>query len=165
MSRCLGHSTALCDGQACHGGRFQYRLPGSRNFTSPAASLPLCHHSACHICLLHPTTQKSPGCIDGSARPVQLVVEKMLVAEGTSRAALGREAFTERVWAWKREYGGAITGQLRRLGASCDWGREQFTLDPRLSGEIEISPSACERSSKRQPGAGLQTLGSRCSVR
>lgn len=65
---------------------------------------------------------------------VQLVVEKMLASEGTSRAELGREAFTERVWEWKREYGGAITGQLRRLGASCDWSREQFTLDPKLSG-------------------------------
>ena len=83
---------------------------------------------------------------DGWARPSQLVVEKMLVAEGTSGAALGRADFTERVWAWKREYGGAITGQLRRLGASCDWSREQFTLDPRLSGEV--LPPACERNSQ-----------------
>ena len=64
----------------------------------------------------------------------QLVVEKMLAGEGTSRKAIGREAFTERVWEWKAQYGGAITGQLRRLGASCDWSRERFTLDDGLSG-------------------------------
>jgi valyl-tRNA synthetase len=63
-----------------------------------------------------------------------MVVEKTLAAEGTSRRALGRDAFVERVWAWKREYGGFITGQLRRLGASCDWSRERFTLDEGLSG-------------------------------
>lgn len=66
----------------------------------------------------------------------QLVVEKLLASEGTSRAELGREAFTERVWEWKAQYGGAITGQLRRLGASCDWSRERFTLDDGLSGEV-----------------------------
>ena len=66
--------------------------------------------------------------------PVQLVVEKMLAAEGTSRKALGREEFERRVWEWKAEYGGFITGQLRRLGASCDWTRERFTLDQQLSG-------------------------------
>lgn len=65
---------------------------------------------------------------------MQLVVEKLLAEEGTSRQELGRPAFTERVWQWKNEYGGAITSQLRRLGASCDWSREKFTLDPELSG-------------------------------
>ncbi len=65
---------------------------------------------------------------------VQLVAEKMLAEEGTSRKEIGREAFTERVWEWKARYGGAITGQLRRLGASCDWSRERFTLDDGLSG-------------------------------
>lgn len=62
------------------------------------------------------------------------MVEKGLAKEGTTRLALGREAFTERVWAWRREYGGFITDQLRRLGASCDWSRERFTLDDGLSG-------------------------------
>jgi len=76
-----------------------------------------------------------PG-TDHAGIATQLVVEKMLASEGTSRAELGREAFTERVWEWKREYGGAITGQLRRLGASCDWSREQFTLDPKLSDAV-----------------------------
>lgn len=63
-----------------------------------------------------------------------MVVEKMLAAEGASRKEMGREAFEARVWQWKREYGGFITQQLRRLGASCDWSRERFTLDEGLSG-------------------------------
>ncbi len=58
----------------------------------------------------------------------------MLAAEGQSRLGLGRAAFEERVWAWKRQYGDFITGQMRRLGASCDWSRERFTLDTQLSG-------------------------------
>ena len=64
----------------------------------------------------------------------QMVVEKMLAEEGLSRQGLGRAAFEERVWAWKRQYGDFITGQMRRLGASCDWSRERFTLDSQLSG-------------------------------
>lgn len=69
-----------------------------------------------------------------SLHPLQSVVEKMLASEGKpSRVEMGREAFTERVWAWKAEYGGSINNQLRRLGASCDWERERFTLDEGLS--------------------------------
>ena len=60
----------------------------------------------------------------------------MLAGEGTSRLELGREAFLARVWAWQRQYGATITGQLRRLGASCDWSRERFTLDPGLSSSV-----------------------------
>lgn len=71
-------------------------------------------------------------CICLSSRN-QNVVEKQLEAEGSSRASLGREAFEERVWQWRAEYGGFITNQLRRLGASCDWSRERFTLDQGLS--------------------------------
>jgi valyl-tRNA synthetase len=52
-----------------------------------------------------------------------------LAKEGTTRYDLGREKFLERVWAWKEQYGGRITHQLRRLGASCDWDRERFTMD------------------------------------
>jgi valyl-tRNA synthetase len=59
----------------------------------------------------------------------QAVVEKELVKEGTSRQQLGREAFTERVWAWKEQYGSTIVEQFKRLGASCDYEREHFTLD------------------------------------
>lgn len=63
-----------------------------------------------------------------------MVVERMLTEEGSSRHDLGRSAFEERVWQWKGQYGGFITKQLRRLGASCDWSREAFTLDDQLSG-------------------------------
>jgi valyl-tRNA synthetase len=58
-----------------------------------------------------------------------MVVERQLESEGTSRRALGREKFVERVWAWKEESGSTITRQMRRLGASCDWSREYFTMD------------------------------------
>ncbi|KAG2496325.1 hypothetical protein HYH03_005557 [Edaphochlamys debaryana] len=73
-----------------------------------------------------------PG-TDHAGIATQSVVEKGLAKEGTSRLALGREEFTKRVWQWKEEYGGFITNQLRRLGASCDWSRERFTLDEGLS--------------------------------
>ncbi|HET8975071.1 MAG TPA: valine--tRNA ligase, partial [Solirubrobacterales bacterium] len=59
----------------------------------------------------------------------QAVVEKELAKEGTDRHALGREAFTERVWEWKATYGSTIVEQFQRLGASCDYERERFTLD------------------------------------
>jgi valyl-tRNA synthetase len=59
----------------------------------------------------------------------QAVVEKELAKEGTSRQEIGREAFTERVWRWKEEYGSQIIEQYKRLGASCDYERERFTLD------------------------------------
>ncbi|MCB8982257.1 MAG: valine--tRNA ligase [Ardenticatenaceae bacterium] len=73
-----------------------------------------------------------PG-VDHAGIATQLQVEKMLIREGTSRQEIGREAFLERAWAWKEKYGSHITRQLRRLGASCDWGRERFTLDEGLS--------------------------------
>jgi valyl-tRNA synthetase len=66
---------------------------------------------------------------DHAGIATQAVVEKMLAEEGTSRQELGREAFVERVWAWKEEYGSRITEQYERLGASCDYERERFTLD------------------------------------
>nr|WP_290668539.1 valine--tRNA ligase [Ardenticatena sp.] len=73
-----------------------------------------------------------PG-TDHAGIATQLQVEKALAKEGKTRWDLGREAFEARVWAWKEEYGGYITRQLRRLGASCDWTRERFTLDEGLS--------------------------------
>ena len=73
-----------------------------------------------------------PG-MDHAGIATQNVVEKQLLAEGTDRHALGREAFVERVWKWREESGGRITEQLRRLGVSCDWSRERFTLDDGLS--------------------------------
>ena len=72
-----------------------------------------------------------PG-TDHAGIATQLLVERKLAEEGVSKHDLGREAFEERVWEWKAEYGGRITGQLRRLGASCDWEQEAFTLDPAL---------------------------------
>jgi valyl-tRNA synthetase len=73
-----------------------------------------------------------PG-TDHAGIATQIVVERQLVREGTSRRELGREAFVARVWAWKEESGGAISRQLHRLGASADWSRERFTLDEGLS--------------------------------
>ena len=73
-----------------------------------------------------------PG-TDHAGIATQMVVERMLEAEGVKRRDLGREKFLEKVWEWKEESGGTITGQLRRLGASCDWSRERFTMDPGLS--------------------------------
>ncbi len=70
---------------------------------------------------------------DHAGIATQLQIEKMLHEEGTSREAIGREEFLRRAWQWKEKYGGIITTQLRRLGASCDWDRERFTLDPGLS--------------------------------
>jgi valyl-tRNA synthetase len=67
-----------------------------------------------------------------------MLVERALVDEGTSRQEVGREAFLERVWQWKNEKGGYITGQMRRLGASADWSREKFTLEPQMSDRCDI---------------------------
>ena len=73
-----------------------------------------------------------PG-TDHAGIATQMVVERDLRARGISRHDLGREKFLERVWAWKAESGGTITRQLKRLGASCDWSRERFTMDEGLS--------------------------------
>ena len=73
-----------------------------------------------------------PG-TDHAGIATQNVVERQLSAEGKDRHDLGREAFIERVWKWKAESGGHIIGQLKRLGASCDWERERFTMDKGLS--------------------------------
>ncbi|PKQ09601.1 MAG: valine--tRNA ligase [Alphaproteobacteria bacterium HGW-Alphaproteobacteria-12] len=74
-----------------------------------------------------------PG-LDHAGIATQMIVERQLAAEGNmSRREMGREAFIERVWKWKEESGGTIIDQLRRLGSSCDWSRERFTLDDGLS--------------------------------
>ena len=74
-----------------------------------------------------------PG-TDHAGIATQLQVEKLILrTDEVTRDELGREAFLERTWAWKEKYGGEITRQLRRLGASCDWSRERFTLDDGLS--------------------------------
>jgi len=73
-----------------------------------------------------------PG-MDHAGIATQNVVERQLAAEGKSRHDLGREAFVKKVWEWKAESGGAILGQMRRLGDSVDWSRERFTMDEGLS--------------------------------
>ena len=73
-----------------------------------------------------------PG-TDHAGIATQMVVERKLAEEGIRRQDLGREAFEQRVWEWKAEYGDNIKRQMIRLGASCDWSRERFTLDPGLS--------------------------------
>jgi valyl-tRNA synthetase len=66
---------------------------------------------------------------DHAGIATQTQVERALLAEGTSREELGREAFVERVWRWREQYGGTMISQLKRLGASCDYETERFTLD------------------------------------
>jgi len=73
-----------------------------------------------------------PG-TDHAGIATQNVVEKKLAAEGTDRHQLGRKKFIEAVWQWRQKYGGEIINQLKRLGASCDWQRERFTMDEGLS--------------------------------
>ena len=73
-----------------------------------------------------------PG-TDHAGIATQLVVSKQLAAQGIDYKSLGREKFLEKVWEWKAESGGTIVGQLKRLGASCDWSRERFTMDEGLS--------------------------------
>jgi valyl-tRNA synthetase len=73
-----------------------------------------------------------PG-TDHAGIATQMMVERQLAKEGKKRRDMGREKFVERVWEWKREYGGAILEQMKRLGASVDWDREYFTMDDNLS--------------------------------
>jgi valyl-tRNA synthetase len=73
-----------------------------------------------------------PG-TDHAGIATQMLVERQVASEGTTRQKMGRAAFVERVWEWRRHYGGAILGQMKRLGASVDWDREYFTMDDRLS--------------------------------
>ncbi|MEH1031814.1 valine--tRNA ligase [Micromonospora profundi] len=77
-----------------------------------------------------------PG-MDHAGIATQNVVERQLAAQGLSRHDLGREKFVERVWQWKAESGGAILGQMRRLGDSVDWDRERFTMDEGLSRAVQ----------------------------
>ena len=76
-----------------------------------------------------------PG-TDHAGIATQMVVERQLAEQGQNRRDMGREAFVDRVWEWKEESGGTITNQLRRLGASCDWDRERFTMDDGLSAAV-----------------------------
>ncbi len=73
-----------------------------------------------------------PG-MDHAGIATQMVVERRLAEQGLDRRSMGREAFTDKIWEWKDESGGQIVDQLKRLGASCDWSRERFTMDEGLS--------------------------------
>jgi len=77
-----------------------------------------------------------PG-TDHAGIATQMMVERQLAAEGSSRKALGREAFEKRVWQWKEQYGSAILDQMKRLGVSVDWEREYFTMNEQLSGAVK----------------------------
>ncbi len=85
--------------------------------------------------MLGDRTLWQPG-MDHAGIATQMVVERLLDAEGSSRHDLGREAFVERVWQWKQESGGQIAQQLRRMGASVDWSRDRFTMDEGLSAAV-----------------------------
>lgn len=79
-----------------------------------------------------------PG-TDHAGIATQVMVEKQVESEGTTRQKLGREEFVKRIWEWKHEFGGTITEQIRALGSSCDWDRELFTLDPKSSTAVRES--------------------------
>jgi valyl-tRNA synthetase len=85
--------------------------------------------------MLGDRTLWQPG-MDHAGIATQMVVERLLNAEGLSKRDLGRDAFVERVWQWKNESGGQIARQLRRLGASVDWSRDRFTMDDGLSAAV-----------------------------
>ena len=76
---------------------------------------------------------------DHAGIATQVVVERQLANEGTSRHELGREVFLERMWDWVDRYGGNIEAQLKRMGASCDWSRLVFTLDPEPSRAVRTA--------------------------
>ncbi|MCK4883186.1 MAG: class I tRNA ligase family protein, partial [Candidatus Omnitrophica bacterium] len=76
-----------------------------------------------------------PG-TDHAGIATQNVVEKQLAKEGKTRQDVGREAFLERLWSWKKQYGDTIIHQLKRLGSSCDWSRTRFTMDDGYSSAV-----------------------------
>ena len=76
-----------------------------------------------------------PG-TDHAGIATQALVEKKLTAEGIDKNAIGREKFIEKVWEWKEEHGDIILNQLKKLGCSCDWSRNAFTMDENLSKSV-----------------------------
>lgn len=77
-----------------------------------------------------------PG-TDHAGIATQVLVERLLQQEGIDRRTIGRAAFMKHVWQWKKKYGNRINDQTRRLGASCDWSREHFTMDPKLTEAVQ----------------------------
>lgn len=78
-----------------------------------------------------------PGTDHASIATEVKIVEKMKKEEGLTKADVGRDGFMERAWAWKEQYGGRIVEQLKRLGSSCDWSKEAFTMDENLSAAVQ----------------------------
>lgn len=79
-----------------------------------------------------------PG-TDHAGIATQILVERMLREQGINRYEIGRKKFLEHVWKWKEKYGERIVGQIKRMGASCDWSREHFTMDPRLTKAVQTA--------------------------
>src|SRR5439155_523547 len=101
-----------------------------------------------------------PG-TDHAGIATQNVVEREIAKEGKNRHQLGRTTFEERVWQWRETYGDRILHQLRRLGASCDWSREAFTLDANLTrASIASSEPAPSRSRLRTTSTTLPSAAS-----
>ena len=98
-----------------------------------------------------------PG-TDHAGIATQLMIERQLAEEGTSREELGREAFRERAWEWTRLHKGHIRRQLDKLGASCDWSRERFTLDERLSHAVREAFVRLYQEAGFPPHEHVQTL-------
>ena len=92
-----------------------------------------------------------PG-TDHAGIATQNVVERNLAAQGISRHELGREAFVDKVWEWKEQYGNRIVNQLKKLGASCDWRRERFTMDEGLSRAVHAGSICSVEPSYQQDG-------------
>ncbi|MFA6909462.1 MAG: valine--tRNA ligase, partial [Patescibacteria group bacterium] len=79
-----------------------------------------------------------PG-TDHAGISTQIMVERLIAQQGLDRHKLGRKAFLEHVWDWKKKYGTRITTQIRQMGASCDWSREHFTMDPKLTEAVQTA--------------------------
>lgn len=104
-----------------------------------------------------------PG-TDHAGIATQNVVEKSLLKEGVKKEDLGREAFLKKVWQWKEQYGGNITRQLRRLGASCDWTRERFTMDEGLSRAVRKAFVSLYREGLIYKGKRMVNWCPRCTT-
>jgi len=102
-----------------------------------------------------------PGC-DHAGIATQMVVERKLAEEGLDRRTMGREKFEQRVWEWKAQYGDTIKRQMIRLGASCDWSRERFTLDDGLSRAVREVFRAALRKRPHLPRRVHGQLVPRC---
>ena len=104
-----------------------------------------------------------PG-TDHAGIATQMLVERQLTSEGTSRQKLGREAFVERVWKWRQHYGGVILDQMKRLGTSVDWQREYFTMDENLSVAVREAFVRLHEQGRIYRGAYIVNWCPRCQT-